>query len=70
MRAGPVTTRAAVPFGLISLLALVLDVKAISNMPLWQQLTRLGLRCLLGRAIQRGIVVFVVPVAGLEPARF
>jgi hypothetical protein len=65
MLAGPVTTRAAVPFGLISLLALVLDVKAISNMPLWQQLTRLGLMCPLGRAIQRGIEVFVVPVAGL-----
>jgi hypothetical protein len=42
-----------------------LDVKAISNMPLWQQLTRLGLMCPLGRAIQRGIEVFVVPVAGL-----
>jgi hypothetical protein len=66
MLAGPVTTRAAVPFGLISLLALVLDVKAISNMPLWQQLTRLGLRCPLGRAIQRGIEVFVVPVASIE----
>ena len=70
MLAGPVTTRAAVPFGLISLLALVLDVKAISNMPLWQQVTRLGLMCPLGRAIQRGIEVCVVPVAGLEPARF